>query len=260
MSKPVVLHNNLVEVNKKEKVDTILKTILILESFFGVDRLQLCSIGRCCRYFIRLIAIIIVLYIFIIFFKILEFNFNITILIVLSVQTIEYFGCILFSLTSRRAMERFFIEINTFNTLVCKKCFKKSFKEKIAFITTIVIFNLVTVTSYVVLIDEHEAFSYMASLQTPPTLVHNIELFVFTYMVTMVYQRVHTINKHWEEELSRNSCKENEKINEKMENIMMFYRVLCNAMLHLKNGIKWQVGNIYLYCCVLPSDVKCKII
>lgn len=240
MSRPVLLHNTLLPVEKRTRVDFFVKFIIILESFFGVDRLQLSDVGRCIRFLIRLIATAIVLNTIFISFEASKFNFHITIVIVLVSQTTEYFGCILFALTSRKSVNQFFNEINIFDRIICKKCSVKTNKEKLAFIVLFVSFNTITTSTFIVLLQKDQIYVYAAQQIMCSTVLHNIELFLYSYLVTMVYHRIHVLNIHWENELSHN-C-DDELINEKMENIMIYYRILSNAMLHLKNGIKWQLA------------------
>lgn len=241
MSRPNVLHNSLMRSDQNRKTFTVLKPIFVVESILGPDRLYLCEFGRCIKIFIRFIALTVILNVTITIIITQEFRHHITVILVVIVHAVEYIGFIFFSITSGKSVNRFFNEIDIFDSNICNEYVAKTRKENNIFIAVIILYNVFTIISFLIpkLYSEH--FLPHIQVQLPPSLIHNIELFIQSYIVLMVYYRVLSINKYIDKELGNDIDKNCEKINAKLENILKWYRILCNAMLHLNNGIKWQV-------------------
>lgn len=243
MSPPPVLHNTYVKTNKKTKIDKFIKWIFIIESLFGVDRLNLIGTNRCAKYSIRTFAFLIIANGVAI--TVATIKNHITIQIVCFGQVFEHFGCILFAVTARHGMNNFFDEINIFDSTVCKKCVMNCRKEKIFFISIFILFNVLLIASYGIPMQK-SSFTQVVMQLLPTSMVHICELIFYTYIITMIYDRMYTLNTHVEKVFTGVSEKNGvSNLNEKLENVMQLYKVLSNAMMSLKNGIKWQVRYIF---------------
>lgn len=238
MSPPTVLRNTYIK-TKTQIIDNIIKYIFLVEALCGVDRLNLTSASSWFKAIIRFVAAVILIIVLVTMIG--TFELHLTSQIVCFGQIMEHAGCILFAVLSRKHMQDFFNEMSNFDATVCNDCVSLMKHEQIAFVITVVFYTVSTTTSFVITIFSkliHHILLYLY----PTSLLHNLELFLFGYVIMSVHNRLSSLNTHTEKIfLETHEKVVTMKINDSLESIMRLYRIISRAMYCLKCAIKWQV-------------------
>ncbi|XP_059052638.1 uncharacterized protein LOC131847175 [Achroia grisella] len=249
MATPSVRVNTFLQWKEKPFIDKLSKFYIVAEMVLGLNRLPLVICNMRFFYLPLMISYSLLLIVTIIFSTIYTYDTR-YVAVVVVMNMCEYIFAIIFNFITWKRMQRFYIELSTFDAEVgCRpKVTRGSIGNLVQTLILLLLFGVFYIMSF-----SMDNWNDLLLPLVPVNLIHAMEVHYYGHLLSLLIPRLRLLNYYAESTLSNDKAiaapkveefvyfKYNNITNGQMKKLMDLYHIIIKAYDYMVEAIKWQL-------------------